>query len=86
MGYLIASRAVAGIGGTGLLTVASVITTDLIPLRERGHYQGLMMLVFGAGASLGGPVSGWIADTWGWSYAFYVQVSDPLRCLEGVLS
>lgn len=91
MGALIASRAVAGAGGAGLLTVASVITTDLVPLRQRGYYQGearesgvtlnpnqllvgMMMLVFGAGASIGGPASGWIADTIGWSWAFYAQL------------
>jgi hypothetical protein len=40
MGWLIAARAVAGAGGAGLLTVSSVITTDLTSLRSRGHYQG----------------------------------------------
>jgi hypothetical protein len=28
-------------GGAGLLTVTSVITTDLTSLRERGYYQGM---------------------------------------------
>lgn len=32
------------------------------------------MLVFGAGASVGGPASGWIADTIGWSWAFHAQL------------
>lgn len=41
MGWLIAARAVAGAGGAGLLTVSSVITTDLTSLRSRGHYQGM---------------------------------------------
>ena len=82
------------LGGAGLLTVTSVITTDLTSLRERGYYQGvfgliftsmtsdntlnlptgLMMVVFGLGASVGGPVSGWIADRFSWPWAFYAQV------------
>lgn len=74
MGWLIAARAVAGAGGAGLLTVSSVITTDLTSLRSRGHYQGLMMIVFGAGASLGGPVSGWIADVTNWRWSFVFQL------------
>ena len=36
---------------------------------------GLMMVVFGLGASIGGPVSGWIADRYSWPWAFYAQVS-----------
>lgn len=106
MGWLIAARAVAGAGGAGLLTVSSVITTDLTSLRSRGHYQGtctlrlkqnrrqayqqpagLMMIVFGAGASLGGPVSGWIADVtnWRWSFVFQVRPS-PLNALSSYLT
>ncbi|GHJ86755.1 hypothetical protein NliqN6_3157 [Naganishia liquefaciens] len=74
MGWLIAARAVAGAGGAGLLTVSSVITTDLTSLRSRGHYQGLMMIVFGTGASVGGPVSGWIADVANWRWSFMFQI------------
>lgn len=74
MGYIIAARAIAGAGGAGLLTVSSVITTDLTSLRDRGYYQGLMMIVFGLGASLGGPVAGWIADRFSWQWAFHAQL------------
>lgn len=74
MGTLIAWRALAGAGGAGLLTVSSVITTDLTSLRERGYYQGLMMIVFGTGAAIGGPGAGWIADKWGWEMAFWAQL------------
>lgn len=38
---LIAARAFAGIGGGGLTTMSSIVTSDLIPLRKRGVYQGL---------------------------------------------
>lgn len=32
-------RGVAGLGGGGLMTMASVVIHDLIPMRNRGKYQ-----------------------------------------------
>jgi MFS family permease len=33
------ARSIAGLGGGGLMTMASVVIHDLIPLRSRGKYQ-----------------------------------------------
>lgn len=33
------ARAVAGLGGGGIMTMASVVMHDLIPMRSRGKYQ-----------------------------------------------
>ncbi|ORY30040.1 multidrug resistance protein fnx1 [Naematelia encephala] len=80
MYQLIAARAFAGLGGGGLLTVSSVIVTDLVPLRDRGFYQGIMMTVFGSGSMIGGPVAGWLADKYGWPWAFWVQIPIVIFC------
>jgi MFS family permease len=70
---LIAARAIAGIGGGGLTTMSSIVTSDLVPLRSRGTYQGLGNLVYAAGAAIGGPLGGWLGDTIGWRWAFLIQ-------------
>lgn len=83
MEALIAARAIAGMGGGGVMTVSSITVTDLIPLRSRGLFQGLANILFGAGAGLGGPLGGWISDNFGWRIAFGFQV--PLLVLAAIL-
>ncbi|KAG8809966.1 hypothetical protein FRC17_003150 [Serendipita sp. 399] len=83
MEYFLAARLLAGMGGGGILTVCNVITTDLIPLRDRGVVHGIGAIMFGAGAGVGGPLGGGIADTFGWRTAFFFQV--PLLLISSLL-
>ncbi|KAF8631157.1 hypothetical protein AX15_002499 [Amanita polypyramis BW_CC] len=73
MKTLIAARAVAGMGGGGVMTVASIAVSDLIPLNQRGLYQGIANILYGLGAGLGGPLGGWVNDRFGWRAAFQMQ-------------
>ncbi|KAG1753863.1 vacuolar amino acid permease [Suillus paluster] len=83
MEALIVARAVAGMGGGGVMTVSSIAVTDLIPLKHRGLYQGMTNILFGLGAGLGGPVGGWVNDTLGWRAAFLLQA--PLLLISFIL-
>ncbi|KAI7857074.1 major facilitator superfamily domain-containing protein [Circinella umbellata] len=71
---LVVARGIAGIGGGGLNTMSAVITSDLVPLRERGKYQGYANIAFGVGAVVGAPLGGFITDTIGWRYCFYINL------------
>ena len=74
MAQLIGFRAVQGLGAGGLLVGALAIIGDLVPPRERGHYQGLMAAVM-ALATVAGPLTGgFITDHLNWRWAFYVNV------------
>lgn len=42
MNMLIASRAVQGIGGGGLIVLVNICISDLFPMRERGAYFGMI--------------------------------------------
>lgn len=73
MDQLIASRAFAGIGGGGINAVGVILISDIVPLRSRGTWQGILNLIFGLGVASGGPIGGFLADTVGWRWAFLGQ-------------
>jgi hypothetical protein len=58
MNQLILSRAFAGIGGGGMTTLVSILISDIIPLRERGTWQGYINIVYSTGAAVGAPAGG----------------------------
>ena len=74
MDSLIAARLVAGVGGGGVQSIAVIVLTDIVDIRHRGLFQGYGNIVFGTAGALGGPVGGWLSDTFGWRYAFAIQV------------
>jgi EmrB/QacA subfamily drug resistance transporter len=74
MTWLIGSRAIQGIGGGGLTVTATAMIADIIPLRERGKYQGAMGAVFGGTTVLGPLLGGFFTDHLSWQWVFYVNV------------
>ncbi|KAF5531604.1 multidrug resistance protein fnx1 [Fusarium phyllophilum] len=77
---MVIGRIIAGVGGGGLISIATFLTSDLTPLRKRGIMQGIANLWYGAGAMLGAVIGGLFQDRTviGWRLAFLVQVPPSL--------
>ena len=48
--------AVQGAGAGGILALTEIILSDLVPLKERGMYQGMIGSVWSIACTLGPPV------------------------------
>src|ERR1039457_2176528 len=74
MTTLIAWRALQGIGAGGLTVTAPALIGDVIPLRERGKYQGALGAVFGVTTVIGPLLGGVFTDDLSRRWVFYINV------------
>ena len=79
MSWLVGWRAVQGIGAGGLMVTATALIADVVPLRERGKYQGALGAVFGVTTVIGPLLGGLFTDHLSWHWCFLVNV--PLGIL-----
>ncbi|KAM0747021.1 multidrug resistance protein fnx1 [Meredithblackwellia eburnea MCA 4105] len=78
--FLAVSRFIAGMGGSGIGTVGSVIIADIFPPRDRGLFQSIFFIGFAAGMGSGGPIGGFVTKHFGWHAAFMSQIPFVLGC------
>jgi EmrB/QacA subfamily drug resistance transporter len=74
MNVLIVSRAIQGMGGGGVATVALTLVGDLYNPVERGRIQGFFSAVWGSAGALGPVAGGFIVDHLSWRWIFYLNL------------
>ncbi len=88
--WLIAWRALQGIGAGIITSQAFTIVGDLFSPRERGRWQGLIGAVFGFSSVVGPLVGGWLTDgqhffglTTDWRWTFFINV--PIGIIAAIV-
>ena len=74
MAMLVGARALQGLGGGAITVTATALIGEVIPLRDRGRYQGALGAVFGVTTVIGPLLGGYFTDHLSWRWAFYVNV------------
>jgi EmrB/QacA subfamily drug resistance transporter len=89
MTQLIIFRAIQGLGGAGLFSMAFIVIADLFPPNVRGKYTGLVGATFGIASVIGPWVGGLLTDYGsniipgiaGWRWVFYVNLPFGILAL-----
>lgn len=83
MGFLIAARAVQGVGGGGLFVLAFSVVGDVIAPRDRGKIQGLFAAVFSISSVVGPLVGGGLVQVANWHWIFFINLPLGLIAVIG---
>ena len=74
LGFLVAARALQGLGGALLFAASPAMITNAFPSHERGRALGLNAVIVALGVSVGPPLGGFITAYLTWRWIFYVNV------------
>ncbi|MBN1370530.1 MAG: MFS transporter [Anaerolineaceae bacterium] len=74
VGWLIAFRALQGLGGTMMQALGMAMVTEIFPASERGRALGTMGAVVSVGIAVGPPLGGLLIGLVGWQSVFWVNL------------
>ena len=85
MTELILFRALQGLGAGIIVTVPKKIIAEMIPPRQRGKYMGLFGIAGGISTVVGPTLGGFIIDSLGWQWIFFVNVPIGIIALSFIV-
>ncbi|KAL8822773.1 MAG: hypothetical protein Q9191_006497 [Dirinaria sp. TL-2023a] len=73
-GLLLVGRSLQGSGGGGLIALTEIVVTDLVPLRLRGKWFGVISGMWSLGSVSGPVIGGALAQDVSWRWIFYINL------------
>jgi MFS family permease len=80
--WLYVCRALSGIGGGGISSLVQITVSDLVSLKDRGKYQGMLSGAIGLGSSTGPFIAASMLrrDSNGWRWIFWLPPILAAAC------
>src|SRR2546428_702814 len=86
LGSLVIWRIIQGLGGGALLSTSQAILYEEFPREEYGTAMAIFGVGVMVGPTLGPTVGGWITDTYGWPWIFYINIPFGMLALALTLT
>jgi hypothetical protein len=71
---LLAGRTIQGVGGGRIIALSEIIVTDLVPLRVRGQWMGVLAGTWALGSVSGPVIGGAFAQVGAWRWIFWLNL------------
>lgn len=71
---MIAGRVLQGIGDGGIISLAEIVVADLVPLAQRGTYEGILGVVWAGASAIGPPIGGVFSRKNRWRWLFWLNI------------
>ncbi|WP_260980504.1 MFS transporter [Microbacterium paludicola] len=84
-GWLIAARAVQGVGGSMILPTTLALLNATFTGRERGIAFAVWGSTIGSMAAVGPVLGGWLTSAFSWHWAFWINVPFGVAIIIGLL-
>lgn len=82
---MIVFRAMQGFTGGALIPLAFTLTLIKLPEHHRAKGMALFAITATFAPSIGPTLGGWLTESWGWEYIFYINVPPGLLMIAGLL-
>jgi MFS transporter, DHA2 family, multidrug resistance protein len=73
-GQMLFYRVIQGAGGGTLIPASQAITREKFPPAEQGMAMALYSMGVMLAPTIGPVLGGWLVDSWGWRWIFYINV------------
>ncbi|EOD43394.1 putative mfs multidrug transporter protein [Neofusicoccum parvum UCRNP2] len=71
---MLVGRTLQGVGGGGIILLNDIVITDLVPMRQRGAYFGIIGGIWALGSVSGPVIGGALAYKASWRWLFWINI------------